>query len=277
MYAQNLQVNAAKIEGELIVGDSNNPLLHAVVDKENSSNEKVLIGGFRVNEKSLHSKNYITSFGEAPIDNIETSDIDESKGIYLGTDGIKLGTKFSVNDNGDLTANSGTIGGFNITDTSLNNVGGTSAIVLDETGIKLGNITADGNAPFVATSTGEIYASEGTFAGSIVASEAELTDIQVLTMSKNAKGAATFNKITATGINVAGRVESSKGYFFGTESNCGIKLVDGSTQKTAQRISLLIKSGVAEVGTIYKYYITISIKDSKPAVNDIDVKYTSAK
>ncbi len=49
--------------------------------------------------------------------------------VYLGIDGISCGSTFIVNDDGDLTATSGTIGGFNITDDTLS----TAVPVIDRT------------------------------------------------------------------------------------------------------------------------------------------------
>ncbi len=63
------------------------------------------------------SKSYIayggTSWSKASNDNGSTAK------IYLGTDGISLGTRFSVSPQGQLTAYSGTIGSWNINKTKL--------------------------------------------------------------------------------------------------------------------------------------------------------------
>ena len=64
-----------------------------------------------------NNKSYIayggTSWSEASNDNGTTAK------IYLGTDGISLGTRFSVSPQGQLTAYSGKIGGWNINETNL--------------------------------------------------------------------------------------------------------------------------------------------------------------
>ena len=64
-----------------------------------------------------NNKSYIayggTSWSEASNDNGTTAK------IYLGTDGISLGTRFSVSPQGQLTAYSGKIGGWDINETKL--------------------------------------------------------------------------------------------------------------------------------------------------------------
>jgi hypothetical protein len=62
------------------------------------------IGGFSLGSSNIHSSGYITSYSSTP----------SGDGVYVGTEGIKLGTKFSVSKAGSLTANSGAIGGFTI-------------------------------------------------------------------------------------------------------------------------------------------------------------------
>lgn len=59
------------------------------------------IGGFTITDRSLY--NTISSFTE-----------EAYNGVYIGTDGIKLGTNFSVDDTGKLIAKSGEIGGATI-------------------------------------------------------------------------------------------------------------------------------------------------------------------
>lgn len=109
--------------------------------------DKVTVGGFNVNNQSLYSSGYISSYGD------NTS----SEGVYLGKDGIKLGANFSVSKTGSITAKDGTIGGFKIGTNSITNGTVTKfndksnpGVYLGADGISLGkgaiNLSADGIA-----------------------------------------------------------------------------------------------------------------------------------
>ena len=65
---------------------------------------------------------------------------DKSGNIYFGSKGISLGTTFKVTDTGSLTATSGTIGGFTLSDSALTGVGTT----ITPEGITTNNLTATG-------------------------------------------------------------------------------------------------------------------------------------
>ena len=64
------------------------------------------IGGFTIGESAIYHT--IPSFTDT-----------SSTGVYLGTDGIKLGSDFKVDNTGKITANSGEIGGASIVDGKL--------------------------------------------------------------------------------------------------------------------------------------------------------------
>ena len=70
-------------------------------------NKIVKIAGFDVNSNNLQSASFISKFEDEPTSNT---------GIYLGTDGIKLGKHFSVDNTGTLTASSVTITGLTASD-----------------------------------------------------------------------------------------------------------------------------------------------------------------
>lgn len=61
------------------------------------------IGGFTITDTSLYNR--ISSFSD---------DSYLGSGVYIGTDGIKLGSNFSVDSSGNIIAKSGSIGGANI-------------------------------------------------------------------------------------------------------------------------------------------------------------------
>lgn len=123
--------------------------MFTVRDKNNDNkillsagNGEVDIAGFTVTDKSIQ--------------NDKTSYNDSSAGVYLGTDGIGLGAnKFSVNNEGYLRSVDGNIGGWSITEDSIEKNG---------TAIMAGNslydslVVPDGRSPkrFVAGGAGSI-------------------------------------------------------------------------------------------------------------------------
>lgn len=128
------------------------------------------IGGFHIEAGKLYSG--MDTFPEQP------TSISKDKNVYIGTDGIALGSgNFRVDPNGKLYANSGTfsgtiyadggtIGGWNISANSLSNRDG--SISLNPDGLKLGNqlnVDNQGNATF----GGKLSAATGSFSGELVA------------------------------------------------------------------------------------------------------------
>lgn len=128
------------------------------------------IGGFTIEAGKLYSG--MDSLPEQP------TSISKDKNVYIGTDGIALGSgNFRVDSNGKLYANSGTfsgtiyadggtIGGWSISANSLSNRDG--SISLNPDGLKLGNqlnIDNQGNATF----GGKLSAATGSFSGELVA------------------------------------------------------------------------------------------------------------
>lgn len=128
------------------------------------------IGGFHIEAGKLYSG--MDTFPEQP------TSISKDKNVYIGTDGIALGSgNFRVDSNGKLYANSGTfsgtiyadggtIGGWQISANSLSNRDG--SISLNPDGLKLGNqlnVDNQGNATF----GGKLSAATGSFSGELVA------------------------------------------------------------------------------------------------------------
>lgn len=128
------------------------------------------IGGFHIEAGKLYSG--MDTFPEQP------TSISKDKNVYIGTDGIALGSgNFRVDPNGKLYANSGTfsgtiyadggtIGGWNISANSLRNRDG--SISLNPDGLKLGNqlnVDNQGNATF----GGKLSAATGSFSGELIA------------------------------------------------------------------------------------------------------------
>lgn len=76
---------------------------------------------------------------------ISTFDDNQHDGVYIGTDGIRLGRFFTVNKRGELAAKSGVIGGFTISQNALYSDGASSysgtgnGVHLSASGIRLGD------------------------------------------------------------------------------------------------------------------------------------------
>lgn len=149
------------------------------------------IGGFHIEAGKLYSG--MDTFPEQP------TSISKDKNVYIGTDGIALGSgNFRVDSNGKLYANSGTfsgtiyadggtIGGWSISANSLSNRDG--SISLNPDGLKLGNqlnIDNQGNATF----GGKLSAATGSFSGDITATSIYAQDAYYIyngTQTQNAK------------------------------------------------------------------------------------------
>lgn len=128
------------------------------------------IGGFTIGENSIYHT--IPSF----------TDI-SSTGVYLGTDGIKLGENFQVDSNGNITAKAGVIGGANIVDgklevTSVNikdiNVNGKFIVGTDGSTTIQNGETGENEAYIKLDSTGKISISNADVDGKIVANSGEI-------------------------------------------------------------------------------------------------------
>ena len=109
--------------------------------------------GFTIGDNSI--RNGMTSLADTTHD-----------GVYIGTNGIALGKgSFKVTSGGEITAKSGSIGGFTLNTTSLyngkNTIGAdtSSGVFLGTSGIALGNGTA--NHTFKVTSAGAMTVKYG--------------------------------------------------------------------------------------------------------------------
>lgn len=110
------------------------------------------IGGFTIDQSKIYSGSK-SSFSST------------YNGVYVGTDGIALGSNFSVSNAGALTAKSGTIANFTIATNKLyaSKAGisdGTAGVYIGTDGIALG-----ANNVFKVTRAGALTATSGTIAG----------------------------------------------------------------------------------------------------------------
>lgn len=207
------------------------------------------IGGFKINGTSLYSN--------------KTSYTDPADGIYIGTNGIALGTNsFSVSQYGFLSATKGTIGGWTLDETSLQqgtlgndgsfclrtsdldsnvtisdkaqktwrltigtNFGVDSSGTLYATGAKLKNIEADGG-----TFT-ELTGGSGGFklelGSSLVLSDASKTYLFMNTGDNDAGGVKSEHLFVRGGFSTQrdGTVYNGKGFYDATFNIGGVKTV----------------------------------------------------
>jgi len=113
------------------------------------------------------------TLGSSSLYNLRSSFNSTIAGVYIGTDGIALGSaiasaEFSVTSTGVLTAKSGTVGGWTLGASSLYNgrtglTTGASGVYLGTNGIALGDTVA--TPEFSVTSAGVLTAKSGTVGG----------------------------------------------------------------------------------------------------------------
>ena len=178
MLSPYLIVDAANIRKALTIGDIDKPLFHADID-----NPAVTIGGFEVSDSGIYSTGFGSSYSAAG---------SKESGIYVGTDGIKLGKNFSVDTTGDFRAKSGTIGNCTI----------------DKDGkliVPAGNI--DGELTAKQINADGLTVTNGDFSGSITTGKATITG-GALTI-KGASGSAKQVQITQGKLYISGGKPSS--------------------------------------------------------------------
>lgn len=146
-----------------------------------SGTNKIVIG--KSSETDTHSALYSGSH-----DKLESS----NTGFYLGTDGLSIGSNFSVTSAGDLTAKSGTIAGWTIKSNNLNSgktgygPGNGSGIYLGTEGIGLGD-------NFYVSSVGELTAKYGHIGGWTISSESLFANGMSLNPSSGITLGSTFS------------------------------------------------------------------------------------
>lgn len=143
------------------------------------------IAGWNIDDTKLYSTAKVGNNPKITIDssiaaiysNNKTSMTDTKNGFYIGSDGFALGaynsTKghnpFQVNSEGSLFSNSGSIGGYTISDNTLIGGSGSNCVGMSsKSGVQwafwAGDETA-GNAPFHVGHNGELHASKGKIGG----------------------------------------------------------------------------------------------------------------
>jgi hypothetical protein len=241
-------VGASVVEGDEIIGgtirgtDFRNGGDTFIVDSEgNLTAESANVKGtIRAEEGYIGGENGFTIKSQKLYSG-KDSFSNSSDGVYVGTDGIALGKDnvFTVDKNGNLTAESGIIGGYTITATDLynNNDSEEKSAGIGKYGTSYafwaGSTYANrGSAPFRVGHEGHLYASSETIEGDITANTGYIggKDGFVITTNKIYNGKST------------GKDNNSDGIYIGTD---GIYLgknnvfwVDSSGTLTAQNVAI---------------------------------------
>ena len=146
------------------------------------------IAGWNIDDTKLYSTAKIGNNPKITIDssiaaiysNNKTSMIDTKSGFYIGSDGFALGpykqdsngnyhNPFQVNSEGSLFSNSGSIGGYTISDNTLIGGSGSNCVGMSsKSGVQWAFWTGGedaGSAPFHVGHNGELHSTKGTIGG----------------------------------------------------------------------------------------------------------------
>lgn len=231
------------------------------------------IGGFHIEAGKLYSG--MDTFPEQP------TSISKDKNVYIGTDGIALGSgNFRVDSNGKLYANSGTfsgtiyadggtIGGWQISANSLSNRDG--SISLNPDGLKLGNqlnVDNQGNATFggklsaatgsfsgelvaaTGSFSGELKAARGSFKGELSGATGSFTGSVIATSITAKQSYSIYYNDVGTG-EPTDSVQVITAFDWGTNTTqIGFGLIDSSLDSSKMHGMLLIKEQGARVLTL---------------------------
>lgn len=231
------------------------------------------IGGFHIEVGKLYSG--MDTFPEQP------TSISKDKNVYIGTDGIALGSgNFRVDSNGKLYANSGTfsgtiyadggtIGGWQISANSLSNRDG--SISLNPDGLKLGNqlnVDNQGNATFggklsaatgsfsgelvaaTGSFSGELKAARGSFKGELSGATGSFTGSVIATSITAKQSYSIYYNDVGTG-EPTDSVQVITAFDWGTNTTqIGFGLIDSSLDSSKMHGMLLIKEQGARVLTL---------------------------
>ena len=271
-----------KIDSDGIMYLGSNAVKNGGVEGENLSRSYWTING---DDK----KSYISYGGNSW--SKANSDTGQTAKVYLGTDGISLGTRFSVSPRGELVAYSGEIGGWNITKETLT----AGNIKLNSEGSMEGgtggnkwSIGTNGSATFnniTANGTGYIggwkIGSSSLSAGNITLYSSGTIEGDGWSINKNTFNIGQQKNVTVkikldgnsslgTG---AGTINNGSGYLGGSNSNSaplvwsskeGVTLNKGATLKDGVKIGKLIigKSGelMTSGGNGFVYITTAEVK-----------------
>ena len=136
------------------------------------------IAGWNINDTQIYKNGvYIDSNLQAFYSNNKNAMTSNKTGFYIGSDGFALGSynsskghnPFQVNAEGSLYSDSGSIGGFTISDNTLTSGSGSNATGMSsKSGVQWAFWTGGedaGSAPFHVGHNGELHSTKGTIGG----------------------------------------------------------------------------------------------------------------
>lgn len=169
---------SVKLSGE--TGDVSITGNRLIVDSTNfkvSKNGEVTASGtINANKGKIGGSNGFTIESGKMYSGSKSSLSSSANGVYIGNDGISLGNnKFKVTNAGSITATSGTIAKYTLSDNDLisGNVGISSVTTTGAVAFWAGNSNRN-TAPFRVTNQGKLVASDATITGNITASSGTL-------------------------------------------------------------------------------------------------------
>lgn len=133
--------------------------------------------------------------------------------------------------------------------------------------ISIGSTKTDGSQPFMINSSGEIHATSGTFSGQIAAEGAVLKNTQELNMADDTT--AIFDEIVTNQLSTD-YVNSNKGYYFGSGTDCGI--IHEGTNTSLEEVKIKLETSIYKntPGTIcYR----VNATSDKPVSSNIKIDF----
>ena len=259
------------------------------------------IAGWNIDDTKLYSTAKVGNNPKITIDssiaaiysNNKTSMTDTKNGFYIGSDGFALGvynsTKghnpFQVNSEGSLFSNSGSIGGYTISDNTLIGGSGSNCVGMSsKSGVQwafwAGDETAS-NAPFHVGHNGALYATKGQIGGWTIG-EHKLSGGSMYLNDDGSMGGTNWS-ITAGGYATFSNVyiNNTGG---STNMNWGNFKVDtgGNLEASNAKFTGAIRTGSSITGStitggsisIHKgsYYLEMGIATDHPSVSGLNVK-----
>ena len=114
-----------------------------------------------------NKRSYISFGGSKSFSDATNSDsVENTAKVYLGTDGISLGQRFSVNQNGELKAYNGAIGGWKIDTKTISAGSGNNQLILNSSGeITGGNYSSDNKTGWKISRDGSVNFYKGKIGG----------------------------------------------------------------------------------------------------------------
>ena len=205
-------IGASTIEGGTITGsdfNNGNGTFHVDENGNLTANSATVKGEIKADSGYIGGENGFTITSGKLYSGNKSSFSSSVDGVYIGTNGIKLGNTFSVNNKGYIVSTSGKIGGFDITNKYIAN--GTSSLASSSNSVYLGTDGISLGTTFSVTKAGVLTSTNGTIGGwtigknKISSSGIDISSTGFLRATNgnwriNSDGSATFKNVYITGV-----------------------------------------------------------------------------